>query len=54
MIVDTSALIAILKDEPEAETFARAIEIGSGRVASLRRAIWRHMIRCGRGTAILS
>lgn len=26
MIVDTSALIAILKDELEAETFARAIE----------------------------
>ena len=26
MIVDTSALLAILRDEPEAEAFARAIE----------------------------
>jgi ribonuclease VapC len=26
MIVDTSALVAILRDEPEAETCARAIE----------------------------
>jgi ribonuclease VapC len=26
MIVDTSAIVAILRDEPEAESFARAIE----------------------------
>jgi uncharacterized protein with PIN domain len=31
MIVDTSALIAILRDEPQAETFAHAIESSSVR-----------------------
>jgi ribonuclease VapC len=31
MIIDTSALIAILRDEPEAMTFARAIEAASHR-----------------------
>src|SRR5271166_2854436 len=34
MIVDTSALIAILRDEPEAETCARAIERSSVRRVS--------------------
>jgi ribonuclease VapC len=31
MIVDTSALIAILRDEPQAETLAHAIESSSVR-----------------------
>ena len=31
MIIDTSALIAILRDEPEAAAFARAIEAASDR-----------------------
>ncbi|MBI2943803.1 MAG: type II toxin-antitoxin system VapC family toxin [Candidatus Wallbacteria bacterium] len=31
MILDTSALVAILRNEPDAETFARAIEISDVR-----------------------
>jgi ribonuclease VapC len=31
MIIDTSALVAILRDEPEAETYARAIESAAKR-----------------------
>src|SRR6266516_6093673 len=34
MIVDTSALIAILRDEPEAMSYARAIEIAEARRVS--------------------
>src|SRR3990170_3643101 len=31
MIIDASALVAILRDEPDARTFAEAIEAASGR-----------------------
>jgi ribonuclease VapC len=31
MIIDTSALLAILRDEPEALTYARAIESATSR-----------------------
>lgn len=34
MVVDTSALVAILQQEPEAETFARLIEESSTRLVS--------------------
>ena len=34
MIIDTSALIAILRDEPEAAACARAIEAASRRLVS--------------------
>jgi ribonuclease VapC len=34
MIVDTSALIAILRDEPEAMSYARAIEMADARRVS--------------------
>lgn len=34
MIIDTSALIAILTDEPESETFARAIKAAADRRVS--------------------
>lgn len=34
MVIDSSALIAILKDEPEADSFATAIENDSTRLLS--------------------
>lgn len=51
MVVDTSALVAILQQEPEAETFARLIEESSTRLVSAATVLEAGMVaevRCGK------
>jgi ribonuclease VapC len=57
MVIDTSALIAILQKEPEAETFTRAIVRDSRRLISVMTALEAEMVVFGRagddGVALL-
>lgn len=47
MIIDTSALVAILRDEPKRTSFAEAIEPVTAREAIIARSAYRHY---GRGS----
>jgi ribonuclease VapC len=57
MVIDTSALIAILQNEPEAERFTRAIVGDSRRLISVMTALEVEMVAFGRageeGVALL-
>jgi len=57
MVIDTSALIAILQKEPEAQSFTRAIVRDSRRLVSVMTALEAEMVAFGRagddGVALL-
>lgn len=48
MVIDTSALIALLRLEPEAETFAQAIEADPRRLVSAVTKLEARMVALGR------
>jgi ribonuclease VapC len=54
MIIDTSALIAILRDEPEAMACARAIEAASDRCISAANFLEAAMVIDGSRDPIVS
>lgn len=54
MIIDSSALIAILRDEPDAETYANAIESASARLISAANFLEAAVIIDGSGDPIAS
>jgi ribonuclease VapC len=54
VIVDTSALVALLRDEPEAEAFARLIQAAPRRLLSAASYVELAAVVDGRGDPVLS
>lgn len=48
MVIDTSAVLAILQQEPEAERFARAIAVADRRALSAASLLEASMLMCSR------